>query len=166
MIKKTVSRDLLGLHKVSRVKHRASASVEASGGGYRKKSMTNNSVAADDNWTDFKLPNQLSPRDDSLNDSITSFNSATFHPLHFSNRKRTTYSEYPPDPIIEGDFETKQEESFAQQPNKTGSKCDKKHGTAQKQKGISKLDHGSNGQESGRYQAKSNGGGGALLLRE
>lgn len=59
--------------------------------------------------------------------------------MYFSTRKKTTYSEYPPDPIIEGDLENKLDENFAKE-HKPAKKADKKHGTAQKQKGVHKFD--------------------------
>lgn len=84
------------MHKFKRAHIRASGSVEKT--DRRKKSVTQ-SMAED--W-DFRLPHQISPRDESMQDSITSFGSATFCPLQFSNRKKTTLSEFP-DTIFEGE---------------------------------------------------------------
>ena len=103
------------MHKFKRPYVRASGSVDKAV-SRRQKSVTN-SMTGD--W-DFRVPNHLSPKDESVHDSITSFGSTNLYPLHFSNRKKTTHSEFP-DTIIEGEQENKMDETLT-----------KKHGTAQK----------------------------------
>ena len=96
MIKRTISKDFLVKHKFKRSHVRAPGSIDKT--DRRHKSVTQ---SIQEDW-DFRLPNQISPREDSLHDSVTSFGSATFCPYQFSNRKKTTLSEFP-DTIFEGD---------------------------------------------------------------